>query len=176
VRNVAIAPLVCLPVVARCFAREEEKPSTTSRPLVAAAITVLVLAALVMGYQVTTEKAYDLSTYPVAAMRYVERHDLLGSRLLTTDATAGWVILDHFPEQKVFMDDRYDMYPTSLIYDYFKLTRGSTGWDRVLDRHDVETVVWPTNSPLASLLDQSSDWDRVFSRNGDAVWVRSGTR
>jgi len=62
VRNVAIAPLVCLSVVARCFARDEEKPSTTSRPLVATAITVLVLAALVMGYQVTTEKAYDLST------------------------------------------------------------------------------------------------------------------
>ena len=128
-----------------------------------AAITVLVLAGLVMGYQVTTEKAYDLSTYPVAAMRYVEQHDLLGSRLLTTDATAGWVILDHSPEQKVFMDDRYDMYPTSLIRDYFKLTRGSTGWDRVLARHDVETIVWPADSPLGSLLDQSADWERVFT-------------
>jgi hypothetical protein len=175
VRNVAIAPLVCLPVVARCFARDEEKPSTSSRPLVTAAIAVLVLAGLAMGYQVTTEKPYDLSTYPVAAMRYVEDNGLLGSRLLTTDATAGWVILDHYPQQKVFMDDRYDMYPTSLIYDYFKLTRGSTGWEQVLNRHRVETIVWPADSPLGSLLDRSSQWDRVFARNGDAVWVRRGT-
>jgi hypothetical protein len=95
--------------------------------------------------------------------------------LLTTDATAGWVILDHYPLQKVFMDDRYDMYPTSLIYDYFKLTRGSTGWEQVLNRHRVETIVWPADSPLGSLLDRSSQWDRVFARNGDAVWVRRGT-
>jgi hypothetical protein len=174
VRNVAIAPLVCLPVVTRCFARDEEKPSTTSRGLVGAAITVLVMAGLVMGYQATTEKGYDLRSYPVAAMRYVERNGLIGSRLLTTDATAGWVILDHYPEQKVFMDDRFDMYPTSVIDDYFKLTRGGRGWSAVLERHDVETIVWPVSSPLGSLLDQSSQWDRVFTRDGDAVWAGAG--
>jgi hypothetical protein len=173
VRNVAVAPLIGLPVVARCFARDEEKPATASRTMVTAAIGVLVLAALVMGYQATTEKAYDLSTYPVAAMRYVERNDLLGSRLLTTDATAGWVILDHFPEQKVFMDDRYDMYPRSVIFDYFELAEAKPGWDRALDRYDVQTIVWPAKSSLAALLDGSSRWDRVFTGGGDAVWVRS---
>jgi hypothetical protein len=174
VRNVAVAPLIGLPVVARCFARDEEKESSVGRPLVVGAITVLVLAALVMGFEVTQESPYDLATYPTAAMNYVEHHDLLGTRLLTTDATAGWVILAHYPEQKVFMDDRYDMYPTSVIYDYFKLTAGKQGWDKVLDKYKVETIVWPAKSALASLLDQSSQWDRVFSKGGDAVWVRAG--
>jgi hypothetical protein len=45
----------------------------------------------------------------------------------------------------------------------------------VLNRHRVETIVWPADSPLGSLLDRSSQWDRVFARNGDAVWVRRGT-
>ena len=39
VRNVAIAPLIGLPVVARAFARDEEKPSELRGTLVAAAIT-----------------------------------------------------------------------------------------------------------------------------------------
>jgi hypothetical protein len=174
-RNVAIAPLVGLPVVARCFARDEEKESSLGRPLVVGAITVFVLAALLMGYKVTQESPYDLSHYPTAAMRYVERNDLLGTRLLTTDATAGWVILAHYPEQKVFIDDRYDMYPTSLIYDYLRLTDGKPGWSKVLDEYRVQTIVWPAKSTVGALLDESDGWEKVFSQDGNAVWVRSGS-
>jgi hypothetical protein len=172
VRNVAVAPLIGLPVVARAFARDEEKPSDLSGTLVAAAVTVLVLAALAMGYQATTEKTFDFSTYPVSSMRYLERHDLMGKRLLTTDAAAGYVILADYPEQKVFIDDRYDMYPRSVISDYFTLTGAKPGWERVLDRYDVEVIVWGKDSSLAALLDQSSDWERVHHDASDAVWVR----
>src|SRR4029078_6855242 len=93
VRNVAVAPLIGLPVVARAFARDEEKPSELRGTMVAAAIGVLAVAAALMGYQASTQKNFDFSPYPVPSMRYVERHDLMGKRLLTTDAAAGYVIL-----------------------------------------------------------------------------------
>ena len=114
--------------------------------MVAAAITVLVLAAVMMGYQASTEKNFDFATYPVASMRYLERHDLMGKHLLTTDAAAGYVILEDWPQQKVFIDDRYDMYPTSVIYDYFDLTGAKPGWSRVLDKYDVDVIVWGKDS------------------------------
>ncbi len=175
VRNVAVAPLIGLPVVARAFARDEEKPSELSGTLVTAAITVLVLAAAAMGLQATTEKTFDFSTYPVRSMRYLERHDLLGRHLLTTDAAAGYVILEHFPQQRVFIDDRYDMYPRSVIFDYFTLTEGRSGWSRILDTYGVDVVVWGKDSSLAALLDQSSGWTRVHRDASDAVWVRTAT-
>src|SRR5262249_34677221 len=62
VRNVAVAPLIGLPVVARAFARDVEKPSELRETLVTAAITVLVLAGVAMGYQASTEKTFNLST------------------------------------------------------------------------------------------------------------------
>ena len=105
----------------------------------------------------------------------IERHDLLGRRLLTTDAAAGYVILEHWPEQRVFMDDRYDMFPSSVIYDYFDLTGGKPGWDRVLDRYDVEVIVWGKDTALAELLDQSAGWERVHRDATDVVWVRTGS-
>jgi hypothetical protein len=174
-RNVAIAPLIGLPVVARAFARDAEKPSELRGTLVAAAVTVLALAALVMGYQASTEKTFNFATYPVASMKYVQQHDLLGRRLLATDAAAGYVILEHSPEQKVFIDDRYDMYPRSVIFDYFTLTGGKPGWSKVLDRYDVDVVLWGKESNLAALLDQSPEWQRVHRDATDAVWVRAGT-
>ncbi|HEY3672461.1 MAG TPA: hypothetical protein VGN51_16115 [Acidimicrobiia bacterium] len=173
VRNVAIAPLICLPVVARAFARDEEKPSELRGTMVAAAITVLVFAALVMGYQASTETNFDFSTYPVASMRYLERHDLMGKHLLTTDAAAGYVILEDWPKQKVFIDDRYDMYPTSVIYDYFDLTGAKPGSSKVLDKYDVDVIIWGKDTSLASLLNQSDGWKRVHTDATDAVWVRN---
>lgn len=173
-RNIAIAPLVCLPVVARAFARDEERPSGLSRMFVTAALTVLVAVAALIGFQASTEKTFDFSGYPVASMRYLERHDLMGRRLLTTDVAAGYVILEDWPRQRVFIDDRYDMYPPSVIDDYFTLNAGKPGWGRVLDRRDVEVVVWGKKTPLAALLDESDGWQRVHTDASDGVWVRAG--
>src|SRR5215212_6481986 len=173
IRNVAVAPLIGLPVVARAFARDEEKPSELRGTLVAVAIGVLAFAALLMGYQASTEQTFDFSTYPVASMRYLERHDLMGRRLLTTDAAAGYVILAEWPQQQVFIDDRYDMYPTSVIYDYFDLTGAKPGWSRVLDRYDVDVIVWGRDTALASVLDRSDHWQRVHRDATDAIWLRT---
>ena len=140
-----------------------------------AGITVLVLAAVMMGFEATTEKTFDFSTYPAASMRYVERHDLLGRHLLTTDADAGYVILEDWPQQKVFIDDRYDMYPRSVIFDYFALTAAKPGWEKILDRYEVDVIVWPKDTSVAALLDQSPDWKRVHRDATDAVWVRTDT-
>jgi hypothetical protein len=172
VRNVAIAPLIGLPVVARAFARDEERPSGVSRPLVVTAIAVLVLVGLAIGVQASSEKTFDFSVYPVKSVDYVATHGLLGRRLLATDATAGYVILRYWPEQRVFIDDRYDMYPTKVIYDYFDLSNGKPGWNRILDRYDVNVIIWKRDSALAALLDQSPQWSRVHRDATDAVWVR----
>jgi hypothetical protein len=106
-------------------------------------------------------------------MRYLERHDLMGKRLLTTDAAAGYVILHDWPQQKVFIDDRYDMYPTKVVYDYFDLAGAKPNWSKVLDRYDVDVIVWGKDTALASLLDGSDAWRRVHAAGGDAIWVRA---
>jgi len=175
VRNVAIAPLICLPVVARAFARDEERASDTSPRIVAVALAVIIVAAFLMGLEATQEVAFDDSNFPVRALDYVQHHVGLGTRLLTNDAAAGYVILRDYPQQKVFIDDRYDMYPTAVIYDYFTLSSGRPGWSGILDRYRVATIVWKRDTPLAALLDESSAWHRVYRDKVNAVWVRSGT-
>ena len=106
-------------------------------------------------------------------MQYVEDNGLLGTRLLTSDSDAGYVILTHYPEQRVFLDDRYDMYPKKLIYDYFDLAEGKPGWNKILDRYRVETIVWDADSALAADLNASPQWQRVHRDKDHAVWVRS---
>jgi hypothetical protein len=171
-RNVALAPLVGLPVVARAYARDHERPDGARRTIVVGALALIVFLGLVIGLRASQQRDFAFATYPVKAMNYVDHNGLLGTRLLTSDSDAGYVILEYAPKQRVFIDDRYDMYPTRLIYDYFTIADGKPGWSKLLDRYRVETIVWAPGSTLAAELDASPDWVRVHRDKTRAVWVR----
>jgi hypothetical protein len=83
------------------------------------------------------------------------------------------VILRYWPEQRVFMDDRFDMFPTRIIDDFLEVSRSGPDWAEVLERHDVEVVVWPKRQALATALDGSTGWDRVHTDGTYAVWLRT---
>jgi hypothetical protein len=173
-RNVAIAPLVCLPIAARAVAVAPDRtPETRPRIgwVVAAALAFMVA---LVGFGAADTPDFAFGSYPVRAMRAVEHQGLLGRKLLTDDADAGYVILRYSPDQRVFMDDRYDMFPRAVIEDFFLLNDGSRGWDRVLERYDVEVVVWGTKEPLTQLLRQDDGWDVTYRDAHHTVFVRSG--
>ena len=172
-RNIAVAPLVALPVVARTFAVDEDAPERFSKTFLAAATAAIVMIGLMVGVSAAGEPDFAVESYPVQSMRYVANHDLLGSRIFTDDADAGYVILAYAPQQRVFMDDRYDMYPVKVIDDYFTVSAGLHGWSRALDRSGVDVVVWTRQSALSSLLDKSPDWERAHTDKTHAVWVRT---
>jgi hypothetical protein len=169
-RNVAIAPLVGLPVVARAVAGERREDSPL--PLGWAVSALVVGVMLLMGVRAAAQPDFALDAYPVRAMAAVEHHGLLGQRLLVDDADAGYVILRYWPAQHVFMDDRFDMYPMSVIRDFTTVNGGTRGWDRVLRERGVDVVVWGRDRVLSQLLLQSDDW-RVAHRDADyLVFVR----
>lgn len=184
-RNVAIATVISLPIVARAYAasRLEAASERTGDPTASKAtrpenlavgrlIGVGVIAvAVLFAVNAAGEKQYDERGYSVKASRFVADNFGTKSRLLTTDANGGWMIAAH-PDQKIFMDDRYDMYPKAIVDDYMTMSRARPTWRAVLDKHRVETVVWPTASPLTQLLSLDDDFRRVYKDKEWTVFVR----
>lgn len=170
-RNIALAPLVALPIIARSVQPETAPPDAPARwgRLVLAG---LILVGIGYAYRAAGERDFTLEQQPVAAMRSLEDRGLLGRRLLADDGWGGYIILEHWPRQHVFIDDRFDMYPVSFAADYFTLSDGGPGWDRILARYRVETVVWAPEDPLAQLLAQSHDWVRIHRDRHAVVFVR----
>src|SRR5262245_4310644 len=173
-RNVTIAPLVCLPVAARVVARPARKAETPPSPRIAWTLTaVLVGFVIVIGVSAAGSRDFTFSTYPVRAMDAIEDQGLLGRRLLTDDADAGYVALRTWPEQRVFMDDRFDMYPLGVIRDFHTVNEGAAGWQRVLDDRDVQVVLWGRDRTLSQLLLQSDDWQVVHRDADNYVFTRT---
>jgi len=176
-RNVAIAGLVTLPVLARAVAadaREKREPLDRIGRILGA---TLVAGFLLVGAWALTSPDLDLQGYPTKSLKLVNDRGLQGRRLLTTDYTAGLVILEQWPKQQVFIDDRLDMYPDKLVDDYLNVRDGMPGWQEALDDNDIEVIVWPARSPLASLLEHDRDWERIATIKESTgtkvdVWVR----
>ena len=153
-------------------ARERERKSGAG-PIGVAFVVVLAVIACAYSCVPLGEPDFVIVSYPVKAMNVVERDGLIGAACSWTTPTPRTSILGWYPEQKVFIDDRYDMYPEKVIYDYFDLSNGQPDWAKVLDRYDVEVVVWPRREPLTQLMERSGDWTVIYRKSGWVAMVRN---
>ncbi len=179
-RNLAVAAIVMLPAVARAArpAAEAEPVLRTERDDGADRFAGWVVAGLVglacmFVLQASSQPSYDLRGYSVKAYAALASQGYGGRRLFTTDANAGWVLAGHFPQQHVFMDDRYDMYPIPVIDDYMKISSGAPQWSALLDKYRIDTVIWPRTRPLTQLLSQSAKWSRRYADKDWVAFVRA---
>jgi hypothetical protein len=170
-RNIAVAPLVMLPIAARAIRVPVPTPDTHARfhRLVVAALALL---SLLWGVTSLAEPAFDLRGYPVDALEHMESADLYGRRLVTDDVWAGLIIKDVWPRQAVFVDDRFDMYPVTLMRDFIALDGGRDDSLAILDRHDIEVVLWPAESPLNAQLAASAAWHLEYQDEDAVIYTR----
>ncbi|MGH9000782.1 MAG: hypothetical protein ACRDY7_15490 [Acidimicrobiia bacterium] len=173
-RNIALVPLVGVPVAARAVAADARPDVVVARVNVAVTALLAVMG-LAWVVEAATEGDFDLRRYPVEAMEEVEGRGWLGRRLLTTDAWGGYVIAAYWPEQRVFFDDRYDMYPVSLTEDYLDFANLRPGWERLLDRYDIEVVVWDRDSAVAGALGRLDGWRPAYRDDVAVVYRRDAT-
>lgn len=189
-RNISLAAIVSLAIAARACApatvdrvvgeglgdggNTSVKPQAqTSRISRIALVAIVALGGLWLA-NALQEPAYDLSAFPVKSLARLDHNGELGpkTRLLTTDAWAGYVISKYWPDQPVFFDDRYDTYPVAQSKEYLDLLHGNPNWQRVLDRNRIGLVVWPKDDPLTSLLAESPKWERQPGDKVSAVFKR----
>ncbi|HEV8116489.1 MAG TPA: hypothetical protein VGP53_09640 [Acidimicrobiales bacterium] len=180
-RNLAPAGIVLAPALGTALARLEKAttaevdPSEVprSRPIVARRdriLSVLIAAAAVLLVaNALSSGALNLKDYPVEVVREGERLGVLapGQLVATQDTVGCYLILRRGRSAGVFIDDRYDMYPTAVSLDYLALLRARPGAVEILDRRGVDAVLWDRSLPLVPTL-LSSGWREVA---GDRRWV-----
>ena len=139
-------------------------------------VTVLLAAVVVVGAitRVRSALASPTSTshdYPVDAVAWLDQQGLLGPDTRRVGARTPWATTSSCvlgDRAAVFSDDRVDMYPQSLVDDELALVNASPTWRDVLDRWDVDVVLWQRSAPLAQLLAEDPGWRLAYT---DEQWV-----
>jgi hypothetical protein len=109
--------------------------------------------------------------FPVQAVDYLEKNEH-SDRIFAKDQWGGYLIYRFAGKTKVFIDGRSDFYGRDLLEAQADLMELRPGWSRVLSDYDVRIVLVPPDNALASALQLSSGWKRVYTDSVAAVFEK----
>jgi hypothetical protein len=150
-------------------------------PVVAASLALAIcLQGGWLGSWQLIHAQFDPRKVPVAAVNFLQKENKenveelpVTEPIFSTDAWGGYLIYRMYPEGKVVIDDRHDLYGAGRIRQYLILTGAEPGWQGVLDEWKIRTALLPADSTLANLLREvPEDW-RVAYEDKVAVVFES---
>jgi hypothetical protein len=116
--------------------------------------------------------SFDESKAPVAAVDFLHKEKLDGN-MFNGEQFGDYVIYTAWPQYKVFIDGRSDMYGSDHVRQYFKVVGIQPGWKETLDRYNINFVLTNANSPLSVLLGQTDTWRIIYADNTADIFIRN---
>jgi hypothetical protein len=189
-RNVPFFVLVAMPLFAEhawhwlarqswgAFVSRPEKIEAGKHPALKAAINVVLLVSMPVAIcfarvgRVASEQAEDeRQNFPFAAVEFM-RGRSLPQPVFNEYGWGGYMIWNLYPDYRVYIDGRADVYGDAYLEEFLKTHDGRAGWRVPLEREGVRTVVVKPDVPLASLLRQDAGWRNVFEDGQAVIFVR----
>jgi len=184
-RHIPIFAIFAAPLFAKYFAQwinsQTNNPitirsATAAGPKVVLTLSLLFLPAFLIVKRVvhfhSNVATYEAQKFPVAAVEFIERTGIAGPIFNDYD-WGGYLIWKLYPQRKVFIDGRADLYGDDFIFGYLRMYGGERGWRDGLDRFGIQTVLVQPNSALTTLLRDDKGWRTVFEDQESVVFTRN---
>ena len=107
---------------------------------------------------------------PVAAVDWIVANDP-GDRPFNMYAWGGYLGL-RVPDDPIFIDGRSDIYGDAPIREFADAVYLRSDPQALLDRYEIDYVIFGVSQALAGWLDDQPDWTRVYADEMAGVWVR----
>lgn len=126
---------------------------------------------LLLAVQGAISFKFDENIKPVAAVEFFKKEKLPGN-MFTNDEFGDYIIYAAWPEYKVFIDGRSDMYGVEKIKEYYKITRIESDFEEILEKYQIDWVMYDADSILSRYLKSSQGWSLIYSDNVAHIYVR----
>jgi hypothetical protein len=192
VRHVLWWSLVVAPVVAGGLHELTSRHGTSRlprvRPLPPGSPVLNVLCIAVFGLLVAASLPWWRERLPLPASRTivldpatpVEVGDHLaaregGARIFGDSDWTAYLSWRLGPEAAFFVDDRYEIHPTSVWEEYVTISRGHVSWERRLDAYGVTGLALnrATQAGLIAAAHESTRWRHTYEDRQAVVFVRT---
>jgi hypothetical protein len=117
---------------------------------------------------------FDERRFPVEAAEFISKQDIR-EPIFSQDYWGGYLIYRLYPQVRVAVDDRHDLYGDEFFKDYMKVVFVQPGWDKVLEQEKVRWILMPPDSTLANMLRLTKTWT-VVHEDGTAVLFEKSDR
>ncbi|MGD0877171.1 MAG: hypothetical protein ABSA01_03360, partial [Anaerolineales bacterium] len=113
----------------------------------------------------------ELENFPKTAVDWLQNNPPTGN-LFNSYNWGGYLIWRLFPQVRVYIDGRADVYGDAFIFDYMSIYNAEPGWESKLNDQDIQTILVESNAPLADALRQSPAWHVSFSDKLSTIFVK----
>jgi hypothetical protein len=131
----------------------------------------LAVVALGVGRAVAKQRVIEAQEFPAAAVDFISNQKP-PQPIFNEYAWGGYLIWRLYPDYRVYIDGRADVYGDELMKEFLAVNDGKPAWREPLDTHGIRTVLIKPDAALASLLRQDSGWQNVFEDKQAVIFVR----
>ncbi len=160
--------------LAGIYSRFNELEMRCKMHLMPLACTILLLSAACLfhpHFENCVTSKFDPARLPTDSLTYISSHNLDLKRGLNYDNWGGY--LRYSLGKRVFIDDRADFYGPAFYSDYATVMMTGDGWQSILDKYQIDWILFPASSKLVETLARDPRWSLMVSDPASRLYVRS---
>jgi hypothetical protein len=115
---------------------------------------------------------FDDKRFPVEAVEVIASRSIR-EPIFCPDQWGGYLIYRLYPQTKVLVDDRHDLYGDKFFKDYLRVVFVQHDWNKVLDEKHVNWVLVQKDSSLGTILGQTPGWTLIHEDGTAVLFQRS---
>jgi len=110
--------------------------------------------------------------FPVHAVEYLEAHDEIKGRMFNDHSWGGYIIFKTYPERKVFIDNRNQLYEKDIFKKYARAVFLPKDWEKLDKEFDFDYALVRNEYPIGEFLKLYPDWKIVYRDELASIFVK----
>jgi hypothetical protein len=170
-RHMALFSVACIPLLSSW--RWVPLHWSIPRPLRYAAFVVVVM---LCGWRwhagMAGAATFERTRFPEDAVAFLRRSRPTG-QIFNAYAFGGYLVWRLYPEYRVYMDGRADLYGDLFLARFNELYQGESDPQPEFLRRDIRTVLVEPGAPLDRLLSFTRGWRKVYQDSVAVIYMRA---
>jgi hypothetical protein len=125
-----------------------------------------------LGGRQVMEAQFDAKRFPVQAVEAIAQRGIQDP-IFAPDYWGGYLIYRFFPDPRVFVDDRHDLYGERFLKDYLKVMHVQPDWEKFLNERRVQWILAPAEGSLANILKETPAWKVIYEDSTAVLFQRA---
>jgi len=115
---------------------------------------------------------FDKNKKPVEAVEFIKMEELKGN-IFNSDEFGDYIIFAAFPQYRVFIDGRLDMYGSKRAKEYDDVSRIKPNWTDIMERYDIKCIIFDTDSVFSRHLMMMDGWRIIYSDKVASIFLKN---
>lgn len=168
-KQVALFAIASIPVLADLisdvipFVRRKQQSNKLVIPIAVVSVAGIILVGVNSIIHLEGKQdSFMNQFFPGKSIEFIEKEGINGN-IFNSYNWGGYLIWKMYPDQKVYIDGRCDMYGEDFVTRFVDIYTTKPGWENALKEDQIDYVLVEPNTYLAYALKENPDWITVFS-------------